>query len=487
MGSVVERKSSKKEKNLPLVNLKNQNNIDSVVKGVKDSKNEKEEGTNELESRSEHKEDKMVIARKYRGRKIENTSARSDNVNKILSVRPNENDDNKFNEDKERKIFPVNNSSLSDGEIVEKLKESAVEVLRNAENVPQSTNFSTGEPLVKENPGEMDNAGKKFTTSSGQDSSSNNESLSNSGTGISAHNNASISSINNTAITGKEGKNQSEDSIGESYTTDQSVALRYNMRNSSKVGSTSIVTLNNAVLGNSWNERANSSEKVIDGRTKPWASEVSSQMLEGKNAKESHDQFSDDATSEFTGATNTVSNTINHSNSTASFKKQSSENHSSFEEHYDKDIRKDSEKDVDNEIFDKLQQQRESIGQDENGKQDEDVVSEVKSVGKNKEEETSDDSFAKENVPDDEFSIDEDERATQNALEQKRREIDVLLKKLDETRRRRKRRKVRQGLKSFGNDDAAEDFEENDASFRRKKERKSAENKDENGMETGMK
>ena len=486
--------------------MKNKNAIDSEIKNFKqkDSNNEKEEGANELNSKSEDKEDKILIGNKYRGRKTENISVRSDDVNKTLSIGSNENDDNKVNENKENKIFPVNNSSLSDGEIVEKLKESAVEVLKNAESAPLSTNFSTGEPLVKENPREMANAGKKVTTSSGQDSSSNNESLSNSGTGISANNNESLSNTEGMTITGKDGKYQSENSLGESYTADQSIDTRYSKRNSNKSRNTSISTLKNAMVENSLSDRAKSSGKINESARKPWISEASSQMLEGKNAEESHDQFSDDAKSEFTGTTSTVSNR-NYStrsssiatseeskNSTTSFKKYNSENHSSSEEHYNKDIGKDSEKDIDNEIFNKLQLQRESIGHEENENQDEGALSEVKSVkslGKNKEEESSEDSFGKENIPDDEFSIDEDERATQNALEQKRREIDVLLKKLDETRRRRKRRKVRQGSKNFGNDDAVEDFEENenDANFRRKKERKNAENKDENGMETGMK
>ena len=117
-------------------------------------------------------------------------------------------------------------------------------------------------------------------------------------------------------------------------------------------------------------------------------------------------------------------------------------------------------KDFDRDIFARLQKERESIGKDE--EQDElnnDTDSAVSSENYTEDEKLSDEAEALRGDTSNDPLLDEDEMITQRALEEKKKEIDQLLKKLNEQRqRKRKRRKVRLRSKSFmGSDETPYD------------------------------
>ena len=117
-------------------------------------------------------------------------------------------------------------------------------------------------------------------------------------------------------------------------------------------------------------------------------------------------------------------------------------------------------KDFDRDIFARLQKERESIGKDE--EQDElknDTDSAGNSENYTEDEKLSDEAEALRSDTSNDPLLDEDEMITQRALEEKKKEIDQLLKKLNEQRRRkRKRRKVRLRSKSFmGSDETSYD------------------------------
>ena len=512
VGSIVERKSGK--------GTSSTSNAVNITKGKDaenneghDKKSESEEAKEQQRGQEKTKENK-VLDNNDQGMQRENTSSKSDDMGNVMLIGPIERktNDNKVDQVQTRRIFPVNNSSLSDGEIVERLKEDAVEVLKNTEhssNAKNNSNITTSEkPMIREKMIEDNRTIGELNTRQNQTVPSAYDALSNSKTENLPHRELStnVSYVENVTGIGKEGDLQKQRSLGGFNTTEDKTEgvsswSFVNSKSNKNRGAS------NETLAVSSTEKANSSIKTSEHDRKPEAGMSKDRLLEGKGGEESTNKFAKNANSgSSSNQIQTISTSFSNRNSSStskldfedslnsvqSVKMQNSKNHSSFQGNNVSKLREDNSKDLDKEIFDGLQQQRESIGLEEKEKDDEAILHEVKldqdaENYQNNSAKDSDESFFGEGVPDDENTIDEDEKATQSALEQKRKEIDVLLKKLDETRRRRRRRKVRQRSKDSKDEDGVEDFEENDTNFMKTMGRHKEERKDsENGMETGM-
>ena len=512
VGSVVERKYAKKgNKTSDSVNSMNEKDSEKHDKKVeiKEAKNKKENKTTHQITESE---DKKENEQGNKGTKKENSSSKPDDLRNLMSIGSYQRtkEDDKINGETARKVFPINNSSLSDGDIVEKLKENAVEVLTNTETFVSPKNFSSltssGKPLIKEMSSKKNETKGELKALSGQVASSNYKGvnkLQRSQTGFHAHNATNKNSITSfEKIDNVQMHESHEWPQAKEVKIENSFSLNYKKEKSYKHRDAS-----NKTLASASNKGVKKSGGKAEINKKPWAKDSSSHFIEGQSATRQKENFGDGAISEFNitamKSSHSDKGKASHSNvipesaknSTKSGKKPNNESQNTSEEHRVSITRKDGEKDLDKETFDGLQQQRESIGQGENDNDDETMLNELKSGHdlenySDDQKETSEYNFTGENVPDDEITIDEDERVTQTALEEKRREIDFLLKKLDETRRRRRRRKVRQRSKDSREEEAIENFSEsdNENNVGRKTDEHNRERKEmENGMETGMK
>ena len=623
VGSVVERKSERKS-------TKGAGNTSKGGNRTEENR-EKEKENHKIEVKSEeekYEEDKNKVKEDSEKGKVKGTISDSKptpasnlmsvgsyekitNDKEISAIKeektalPTDLKESKENLKKSGTVSPVNNSSFSDGEIVEKLKQNALEVLKNTENIesialPQSIKSfaGMGQALVRENVGgknetvegsksktretvssvndNFDNDKRKtdlrvfnsskssnfeslntsrkdkgsdknksvkgelaannetkssFTSENVREKSneSRNETLSNKyksasdkKTEQSSEKTLSADNSETWMLVGKSANTKDESAISKSRSTeniDESVTYKGESANTTnKSAENKDESTNNkhestnskGEIANNKSENANYKSETANNKDQSATSKSKSTDAKGESAytQEPKDNKSNATLASYQNANSEFQNksakavSMSRSNlkqnetildkKNSTLGSQTNDSHSSNERLFLDKNRKEGESDPDKEILKGLQQQRESI--EKEGKEDDDALyDEFKSSDDNENyasdhKEVLDEDYAANSPPDDESAIDEDERVTQNALEQKKREIDVLLKKLDETRKRRRRRKVLQRTKEFKDESAMEDFGENGngGSLTKNKNRSKKEDIDiENGMETG--
>ncbi|XP_065055199.1 uncharacterized protein LOC135683775 isoform X1 [Rhopilema esculentum] len=396
---------------------------------------------------------------------------------------------------KPSRVMAVNNSSLSDGDIVEKLKESAVEMLKKndsgkasldqASNAPLQSFAWTGDPVLRENAqGSSEWKGKTLGS---------NEKL-----------NVKYAGSGNGYLMEEGQRNYGNVSAGQ-FKEDKHV-------------NKTILAENNNLRPNPVSSKENTENFSIKGKKLPLtgftghakngiksafddhnalgkAEQPEIQMNEGQmvTTLQQRDSALNHTIPEMTSKSNaTVQKSNNESRPEVGLQEQADlkENTSSNDttvankdehlEFHGSDNAK-SDEDDDKKVFDDIEKQRQSIGEDDEGfnsssymEEDQKEATSTKKGDGNSPE--GDEKPLKTEPWEDDYSLEEDELATQRALDEKRKEIDILLKKLDETRKRRKKRKVLHRIKGF--DDVTSDDDKDFESF---------ENMDDEGHKDGEK
>ena len=396
-------------------------------------------------------------------------------------------------------VMAVNNSSLSDGDIVEKLKESAVEVLKKndsgkpswdqASNAPLQSFAWTGEPVLRENAqGRSEWKGKVLGS---------NEKL-----------NVKYAGSGNGYLMEEGQRNYGNLSAGQ-------------LKDEKHVNETSLAE-NNNLRPNAVSSKDNTENFSIKGRKLPLTGFTGHSENRIKSAFDDHNAVGKVEQPEIQMNEGQMVTTLqqrdsplNHtipemtSTSNATVQKSNNESRPEVGLHEHSDLKENtssndttvankneklefhgsdnakSDEDDDKKVFDDIEKQRQSIGEDEEGYNSSRYMEEdQKEATSTKKEDGNKESYSPEGDEkslntepwEDDFSLEEDELATQRALDEKRKEIDILLKKLDETRKRRRKRKVLHRIKGF--DDITSDDDKDFESF---------ENMDDEGRTDGEK
>ena len=396
-------------------------------------------------------------------------------------------------------VMAVNNSSLSDGDIVEKLKESAVEVLKKndsgkpswdqASNAPLQSFAWTGEPVLRENAqGRSEWKGKVLGS---------NEKL-----------NVKYAGSGNGYLMEEGQRNYGNLSAGQ-------------LKDEKHVNETSLAE-NNNLRPNAVSSKDNTENFSIKGRKLPLTGFTGHSENRIKSAFDDHNAVGKVEQPEIQMNEGQMVTTLqqrdsplNHtipemtSTSNATVQRSNNESRPEVGLHEHSDLKENtssndttvankneklefhgsdnakSDEDDDKKVFDDIEKQRQSIGEDEEGYNSSRYMEEdQKEATSTKKEDGNKESYSPEGDEkslntepwEDDFSLEEDELATQRALDEKRKEIDILLKKLDETRKRRRKRKVLHRIKGF--DDITSDDDKDFESF---------ENMDDEGRTDGEK
>lgn len=389
-------------------------------------------------------------------------------------------------------IKPVNNSTMSDGDIVEKLKESALEKLKSAKKAESTENLKSFADI--DEPSKKDDSFDKNSTLMEEKINTAKSNATTSEKYNENRSNTNSSSWLSDKLNGKEKSTTGKGFLKSGPTLERNATLANLTEAEKQVKS-------KATSNDGMKKVPNKKIAASSGAKESGVERSKGQMSEGQMAKEGkaanrHGQQAGNKqkSAKAENASQNISRKVDQRNETAHENITSQfESEKGFDERTHENETKGYEdkekKDMDKEIFMELQHERESIGQVKKG--NDDTVSNNSNTDTSSysygNKTTSDDGLASESLPDDESTIDEDEKATKDALELKRHEIDILLKKLDEKRQKRRRRKVRKNAKT--SKDASENFDENETSINLNK-RKNGDIDDDmnfdNGMESGM-
>lgn len=528
VGSIVERKSEKYSKKKEKSSDKSKavdNNDENDSKEEERKKKVHEEGNEENEERAKESETRSDEHRTNdeKGMQKENVSEKPENVS---ISKTNEymkgNEEERTGEAVERKpaskhvmteatgseVYPVNNSSLSDGDIVEKLKENALEVLKKTKNVESLLNTKSdkndagiGEPIVRENSEKkIREKMEAMTDKNINNSNSPKENEQSHHDSNASHSEASKTKdyMKNTQKVVENNENAMPISMDKSHDVANNKAGQTNK--SLDKGNMSIVERSDGQTteGQMTEVKNKASSDKLNGQKgsiKETSVSTSSYQYPHKNSSIAEDN-------EKAGKDESKNKNLKSDHNMQQMDGEKGNETTSRSEGSDvkdssKELRKNStadddgkaKKDIDNEVFMELQNERDSIGKEKDFDDNDDGLFKDSKPGDDAKSYSYESKLAEdaEHLPDDESTIDEDERVTQNALEQKKREIDILLKKLDEKRRRRRKRKVRQKSTLSDEDQSKEDFEENEMFEKSLQAGKGNEEKKiENGMEAGI-